>query len=391
MTLATDRLDQLAVDTIRTLSIDGVQQANSGHPGAPMGAAPMAYAAVDPPSPPLAANPGWPNRDRFVLSAGHASMLLYSMLHLTGLRRQPRRPQVRSASGARSRPGHPEYGLTLGGRGDDRPARPGPRQRHRHGHRGAAARRGVQPARARHRRPPDLRHRQRRRHAGRASRPRPARWPATCELGKLSCCTTTTGSSSTGRRRGRSARTCSPASRPTAGTPSGSRTATTSPRSRPPSMPPRPTTGRRSSPSAPTSASAARTSRTPRRRTGRRSGPDEVKLVKEAYGWDPDRTFYVPDDAGRGVPSRDRRRQGPGRRVPVAARPLRGGVPGRGGGAGTAPARGPAARRLGRRPAVVRGRHRGRDAQREPGHDPGAGGRRCPSCSAARRTSRSRT
>ena len=77
---------------------------------------------------------------------------------------------------------------------------------------------------------------------------------------------------------GRSARTCSGGSRPTAGTPSGSRTAPTSPRSRPPSTPPRPTTGRRSSPSAPTSASAARTSRTPRRRTGRRSGPDEVRL-----------------------------------------------------------------------------------------------------------------
>jgi transketolase len=77
-------IEQLAVDTIRTLSIDAVQKANSGHPGAPMGMADMAvvlwsqFLRVDP------KNPTWENRDRFVLSAGHASMLLYSMLHLSG-------------------------------------------------------------------------------------------------------------------------------------------------------------------------------------------------------------------------------------------------------------------------------------------------------------------
>jgi len=77
--------DQLCVNTIRTLSIDAVQQANSGHPGAPMGLAPVVYELwqkylkYDP------ANPVWPNRDRFVLSAGHASMLLYSTLHLAGV------------------------------------------------------------------------------------------------------------------------------------------------------------------------------------------------------------------------------------------------------------------------------------------------------------------
>ena len=101
-------------------------------------------------------------------------------------------------------------------------------------------------------------------------------------------------------------------------------------------------------------------------------GPDEVRLVKEAYGWDPDRTFYVPDEAGRAVPAGGRRGQGPGRRVGVALRPLRRRVPGRGRGAGAAPA-GPPARRLGRGAARVRGGHRGRDAQREPGRDPGAG------------------
>jgi len=79
-------MDQLCINTIRTLSIDAVQQANSGHPGAPMGLAAVVYELwqkylkYDP------ANPVWPNRDRFVLSAGHASMLLYSTLHLTGVR-----------------------------------------------------------------------------------------------------------------------------------------------------------------------------------------------------------------------------------------------------------------------------------------------------------------
>src|SRR6478672_12031194 len=84
MPTATETLDRLAIDTIRTLSIDGVQQANSGHPGAPMGAAPMAYTLWTRFLRHAPTNPQWPNRDRFVLSAGHASMLLYSLLHLTG-------------------------------------------------------------------------------------------------------------------------------------------------------------------------------------------------------------------------------------------------------------------------------------------------------------------
>src|SRR5207244_13273468 len=76
-------LDQLAINTIRTLSMDAIQAANSGHPGTPMAMAPVAYELwqrflrFDP------EDPIWPNRDRFVLSAGHASMLLYSLLHLT--------------------------------------------------------------------------------------------------------------------------------------------------------------------------------------------------------------------------------------------------------------------------------------------------------------------
>ena len=79
-------LDLLSINTIRTLAIDAVQQANSGHPGAPMGLAPVAYQLwqrflrYDP------ADPLWPNRDRFVLSNGHASMLLYALIHLSGIR-----------------------------------------------------------------------------------------------------------------------------------------------------------------------------------------------------------------------------------------------------------------------------------------------------------------
>src|SRR6266536_794818 len=83
--MTNEELDQLAINTIRTLSIDAVQQANSGHPGTPMALAPLVYTIwnevlrFDP------QNPIWPNRDRFVLSNGHASMLLWSALHLTGV------------------------------------------------------------------------------------------------------------------------------------------------------------------------------------------------------------------------------------------------------------------------------------------------------------------
>ena len=76
--------DQLAVNTIRTLSIDAIEKANSGHPGLPMGAAPMAYTLWTKHMNHNPSNPNWFNRDRFVLSAGHGSMLLYSLLHLSG-------------------------------------------------------------------------------------------------------------------------------------------------------------------------------------------------------------------------------------------------------------------------------------------------------------------
>lgn len=106
-------LDQLCVNTIRTLSIDAVQKANSGHPGAPMGLAPVAYVLWDRFLRHSPANPNWPNRDRVVLSAGHASMLLYSMLHLTGYD-LPLAEIERFRQFGSKCPGHPEYRITPG-------------------------------------------------------------------------------------------------------------------------------------------------------------------------------------------------------------------------------------------------------------------------------------
>lgn len=113
MSITTTSLDDRCVNTIRTLSMDAVQAAESGHPGMPMGMADAAYVLWtkflkhDP------ANPDWYNRDRFVLSAGHGSMLLYSLLHLTGydlpLEELKNFRQLDSQT-----PGHPEYGLTPG-------------------------------------------------------------------------------------------------------------------------------------------------------------------------------------------------------------------------------------------------------------------------------------
>ena len=115
MTVGTDQraLDELCVNTIRTLSMDAVQKANSGHPGTPMALAPLAYVLytrVMQHSPPI---PHWPDRDRFVLSCGHASMLLYSTLYLTGygltLDDLKNFRQLGSPTA-----GHPEYGHAAG-------------------------------------------------------------------------------------------------------------------------------------------------------------------------------------------------------------------------------------------------------------------------------------
>jgi transketolase len=118
-------LDQLCINTIRTLAMDAVQKANSGHPGTPMGLAPVAYTLwqrflnYDP------ADANWPNRDRFVLSVGHASMLLYALIHLTGIRaineHEDRNAPALTIDDLKhfrqldsKTPGHPEYRMTTG-------------------------------------------------------------------------------------------------------------------------------------------------------------------------------------------------------------------------------------------------------------------------------------
>ena len=174
-------LEQRAINVIRGLAMDGPQAANSGHPGTAMALAPLAHVLwtrvmrYDPEA------PDWPDRDRFVLSAGHASILLYSMLYLTGygltLDDLARLPPVGLADA-----GPPRGAPHRGRRGHHRPARPGLRQRRRHGHRRALA---ARPLRPRAVRPPHLRHLQRRRPDGghqprgrlarRPPRPRPAR------------------------------------------------------------------------------------------------------------------------------------------------------------------------------------------------------------------------
>src|ERR1700686_2885355 len=121
------QMEMLCINTIRTLSMDAVQAANSGHPGTPMAMAPLAYCLwqeflrYDP------GDPLWPNRDRFVLSAGHASMLLYSVLHLAGVKEADkntleildglavRLEDIKNFRQLGSRcPGHPESLLTTG-------------------------------------------------------------------------------------------------------------------------------------------------------------------------------------------------------------------------------------------------------------------------------------
>ncbi len=159
-TLATGKqLDTLCINTIRTLAMDAVQQANSGHPGAPMALAPVTYCLwqqflrYDP------ADPIWPNRDRFVLSNGHASMLLYAMLYLAQVRGV--NPEVRAPGRIRGLAGrHQEISparqqdsrtsrisLDRRRRNHHRPARPGRGQQRRHGDCRQVAGGAFQPAR----------------------------------------------------------------------------------------------------------------------------------------------------------------------------------------------------------------------------------------------------
>lgn len=114
MTAANNKsVEQLSIDTIRTLSIDAIEKAKSGHPGMPMGSAPMGYQLFAKTMTHNPVNPTWINRDRFVLSAGHGSMLLYSMLHLSGYDLPMEEIKNFRQWGSKT-PGHPEFGHTAG-------------------------------------------------------------------------------------------------------------------------------------------------------------------------------------------------------------------------------------------------------------------------------------
>ncbi|MGY4427289.1 transketolase N-terminal domain/subunit [Bradyrhizobium sp. JR6.1] len=140
--------DEMA-NAIRFLAIDAVEQAKSGHPGMPMGMADVAtvlftdFLKFDP------ADPAWPDRDRFVLSAGHGSMLLYALLYLTGYERMTLDQLKAFRQWGSQTPGHPEYGHTPGVETTTGAARAGDRDRGRHGARRAL---GERPLRRRSRR-----------------------------------------------------------------------------------------------------------------------------------------------------------------------------------------------------------------------------------------------
>ena len=114
MTTKQQSIEQLAINTVRTLAIDAIEKANSGHPGMPMGAAPMAYELWAKFMNHSSANPGWINRDRFVLSAGHGSMLLYSLLHLFKYEDVSIDELKNFRQWGSKTPGHPEFGHTAG-------------------------------------------------------------------------------------------------------------------------------------------------------------------------------------------------------------------------------------------------------------------------------------
>ena len=155
--MTNEKLDQLAINTIRTLSMDAVQQANSGHPGTPMALAPLVYTIwnrtmrFDP------QDPIWPNRDRFVLSNGHASMLLWSVLHLSGTKsvnakyERLGQPTVTLDDikhfrqlGSKA-PGAPRISPGLWCRDDNRTPGPGHCHQRRDGHRSKVAGDSLQP------------------------------------------------------------------------------------------------------------------------------------------------------------------------------------------------------------------------------------------------------
>lgn len=109
-----NQIDTLSINAVRVLSADAIQKANSGHPGLPLGCAPMAYELWTHHMNHNPANPGWPNRDRFILSGGHGSMLLYSLLHFFGYGDLSKEDIMNFRQVDAKTPGHPEYGHTVG-------------------------------------------------------------------------------------------------------------------------------------------------------------------------------------------------------------------------------------------------------------------------------------
>ena len=108
-----NKIDTMSVNAIRVLSADAIQKAKSGHPGLPLGAAPMAYELWTRHMNHNPADPQWPNRDRFILSGGHGSMLLYSLLHLFGYGDLKKEDLMNFRQLGSLTPGHPEYRHTV--------------------------------------------------------------------------------------------------------------------------------------------------------------------------------------------------------------------------------------------------------------------------------------
>ena len=389
MSVATD-LDRLAIDTIRTLSIDAVQKANSGHPGAPMGAAPMAYVLWTRFLRHAPTHPDWADRDRFVLSAGHASMLLYSLLHLTGYEVSLDDLRAFRQWGSIT-PGHPEHGLTPGVEATTGPLGQGFADAvgMAIAERRLAAR--VQPAGASPRRSPHVRHRLRRRPAGghRVRGGQPRRPPPAGQAGRplRRQPHPARRADGDGLLRGRPAplrclRLAHPAGRRRQ-RPRGDRGVDRGGPRGPAPEPHRRADAHRlrqpeqaGQPEGP--RIAARPRRGPADQGGLRLGPGP-HVLRARRG-------------GRAVPApRSRAGEALVRDWEAALRPLPG-RPSRGRRRVPAPDdRRRAARRLGRRPQALRDRDRGRHPERQPGRDRRPRAARCPSCSAAPPTCRSRT
>ena len=288
-------LEQRGIDVIRGLAMDAVQKANSGHPGTPMALAPLAHVLFTRIMRYDAATPDWPDRDRFVLSNGHASMLLYSMLYLTGFGLDARRPRAVPPVGLEDRRATPSTATPPASRSPPvRSARASPTAV------GIGARRG-EPARA-----------VRRRRSStttsscsaatatsrRASATRRRRSPATSGSAASSTSTTTTTSPSTAPPSSRTPTTCPSASRRYGWHVVAARRGRQRPRrargagsARAWPRPSRPS----SSCCAATSGTRRPSTPTPPRRTATRSAPTRSRAVKEILGLPAER-LLLPDD-----------------------------------------------------------------------------------------------